>query len=157
MEIDLNAGKLTTHQLSAMLSSFRGEIFFFDCDKRLQYYKQPADMNYYPQELGRTFDELQIENAQKAWTQIQTGAKTVDFPAENNSLHRFYVDHYEKVVDKDHNLVGMLRQIQDVFPLVDYYLKQTGQKLVDDQSNHNGKNFRETDELDAETGASEYL
>lgn len=156
MQIQLNAGMLSDKQINELLASLKGEVFFFDQDKKLQYYKQPVDMNYHPQELGKTFDELHIENTQKAWQNIQHGEKTVIFPAENNSLHRFYVDRYEKVVDKNHNLVGMLRQIEDIFPLVDYYLDQTGQKLVDDPANNKGKNFRQIDELDAETGASEY-
>ena len=56
MQIELNAGTLSDKQINELLASLKGEVFFFDRDKRLQYYKQPVDMNYHPQELGKTFE-----------------------------------------------------------------------------------------------------
>lgn len=48
-----------------------------------------------------------------------------------------------------------MRGIQDSYPLVEYYLKETGQKLIDDPDNPNGEVYRKNQKIDAESGASE--
>lgn len=155
--IKLNAGKLSSDQVNELLASLPGQLAFFDENGYFEYYKQPLDMNYQPPEIGKKIDELDLENTSTAFKQIKNhGAKEVHYPAKNNSLHRFYVDTYRQAVDKDGNFAGMTRQIQDIYPLVEYYLKQTGQKLVDDPENSQDQLFHKQDEIDSLTGASEF-
>lgn len=155
-DIKLNAGNLSSNQVNELLASLPGQFAFFDEEGHFKYYKQRLDMNYWPPELGKKIQEIDLENAADAFEQVEKGKKEVHFPADNNSLHRFFVDTYRKAEDKDHNFAGMTRQIQDIYPLVEYYLKETGQKLVNDPDNPNGENYRNQDEIDSLTGASEF-
>ena len=50
---------------------------------------------------------------------------------------------------------GINETVQDIYPLVEYYLKETGQKLVDDSNNPKGDIYRKNQKIDTESGASE--
>ena len=118
-------------------------------------------MNYNPPELGENITALgQTENEKKQLTEIfhklSTGEeKELHFVDQTNTQERFMVDTYRAIFDKDHQFAGINETVQDIYPLVEYYLKETGQKLVDDPNNPKGDIYRKNQKIDAESGASE--
>ena len=149
--IRLNAGILSIEQINELLASYPGNLFFYGKQGHFLYYKQLIDMNYDPVELGqRTIDPNILAN-------LKSGKKSqIIVPDQTNSLTRFVIDIYKSVFDKEHQFAGVVETIQDIYPLVEYYLQETGQKLVDDPKNNKGKVYHQNAEIDAETGASEW-
>ena len=87
---------------------------------------------------------------------MSTGeAKELHFADQTNTQKRFMVDSYRAIYDKAHRFIGINESIQDIYPLVEYYLKETGQKLINDPDNPNGEVYRNNQQIDAESGASE--
>ena len=118
-------------------------------------------MNYNPPELGENITALgQTENEKKQLTEIfhklsTREEKELHFVDQTNTQKRFMVDTYRAIFDKDHHFAGINETVQDIYPLVEYYLKETGQKLVDDPNNPKGDIYRKNQKIDAESGASE--
>ena len=159
--VKLNAGLMKVKDLDNYLSSFPSSLLSFNKTGEFTYYKQLPGMNYTPPELGENIAALgQTESEKKQLTEIfhklSTGeAKELHFVDQTNTQKRFMVDTYRAIFDKDHQFAGINETVQDIYPLVEYYLKETGQKLVDDPKNTNGEVYRKNQKIDAESGASE--
>lgn len=159
--VKLNAGLMKVKDLDNYLSSFPSNLLSFNKTGEFTYYKQLPGMNYTPPELGENIAALgQTESEKKQLTEIfhklSTGeAKELHFVDQTNTQKRFMVDTYRAIFDKDHHFAGINETVQDIYPLVEYYLKETGQKLVDDPKNTNGEVYRKNQKIDAESGASE--
>ncbi len=159
--VKLNAGLMKVKDLDNYLSSFPSNLLSFNKTGEFTYYKQLPGMNYTPPELGENIAALgQTESEKKQLTEIfhklSTGeAKELHFVDQTNTQKRFMVDTYRAIFDKDHHFAGINETVQDIYPLVEYYLKETGQKLVDDSKNTNGEVYRKNQKIDAESGASE--
>ncbi|QNQ81308.1 PAS domain-containing protein [Lactobacillus sp. PV034] len=149
--IRLNAGILSVNQINELLASYPGTIFFYGSHGHFLYYKQLIDMNYDPKELGHKIIESDILATLKSGTK-----KEIIIPDQTNSLTRFVIDKYKGVFDKEHKFAGVVETVEDIYPLVEYYLKETGQKLVDDPTSKQGAQYHQNAETDAETGASEW-
>lgn len=147
----LNAGILSLEQINELLASYPGNLFFYGKDGHFLYYKQLVDMHYDPVELGHKTIDSDI------FATLKSGSKKrIIVPDQTNSLTRFVIDEYKSVYNKDHQFSGVVETVQDIYPLVEYYLQKTGQKLVIDPDSNNGKLYRKNAETDAETGASEW-
>lgn len=159
--VKLNAGLMKVKDLDNYLSSFPSSLLSFNKAGEFTYYKQLPGMNYTPPELGENIAALgQTESEKKQLTEIfhklSTGeAKELHFVDQTNTQKRFMVDTYRAIFDKDHHFAGINETVQDIYPLVEYYLKETGQKLVDNPKNINGEVYRKNQKIDAESGASE--
>lgn len=159
--VKLNAGLMKVKDLDNYLSSFPSNLLSFNKTGEFTYYKQLPGMNYTPPELGENIAALgQTESEKKQLTEIfhklSTGeAKELHFVDQTNTQKIFMVDTYRAIFDKDHHFAGINETVQDIYPLVEYYLKETGQKLVDDPKNTNGEVYRKNQKIDAESGASE--
>ena len=159
--VRLNAGLMKVKDLDNYLSSFPSSLLSFNKTGEFTYYKQLPGMNYNPPELGENITALgQTENEKKQLTEIfhklSTGEeKELHFVDQTNTQTRFMVDTYRAIFDKDHQFAGINETVQDIYPLVEYYLKETGQKLVDDPNNPKGDIYRKNQKIDAESGASE--
>lgn len=159
--VKLNAGLMKVKDLDNYLSSFPSSLLSFNKAGEFTYYKQLPGMNYTPPELGENIAALgQTESEKKQLTEIfhklSTGeAKELHFVDQTNTQKRFMVDTYRAIFDKDHHFAGINETVQDIYPLVEYYLKETGQKLVDNPKNTNGEVYRKNQKIDAESGASE--
>lgn len=149
--IRLNAGILSVNQINELLASYPGNLFFYGTHGHFLYYKQLVDMNYDPKELGHEINETDI------FTTLKSGIKKeIIIPDQTNSLTRFVIDKYKSVFDKEHQFAGVVETVEDIYPLVKYYLEETGQKLVDDPTSNKGNQYRQNAETDAETGSSEW-
>ena len=147
----LNAGILSLEQMNELLASYPGNLFFYGRTGHFLYYKQFVDMNYDPVELGHKIIDSDI------FATLKSGSKKrIIVPDHTNSLTRFVIDEYKSVYNKDHQFAGVVETVQDIYPLVEYYLQETGQKLIIDPDSNNGKLYQKNAEIDAETGASEW-
>lgn len=159
--VKLNAGLMKVKDLDNYLSSFPSSLLSFNKTGEFTYYKQLPGMNYTPPELGENITSLgQTESEKKqleeVFHKLSTGkTKELHFVDQTNTQKRFMVDTYRAIFDKDHHFAGINETVQDIYPLVEYYLKETGQKLVDDPKNTNGEVYRKNQKIDAESGASE--
>ena len=136
--VKLNTGLMRVSDLNNYLSSFPSNLLAFNKLGEFTYYKQ---------------EKKQLE---EVFHKLSTGReKEFRFADQTNTQKRFMVDSYRAVFDKNHQFSGINESIQDIYPLVEYYLKETGQKLVDDPNNPNGEVYRKNQEIDAESGASE--
>ena len=146
----LNAGILSLEQINELLASYPGNLFFYGRHGYFLYYKQLVDMHYDPVELGHKTIDSDI------FATLKSGSKKrIIVPDHTNSLTRFVIDEYKSVYNKSHQFAGVVETVQDIYPLVEYYLQETGQKLVPDPDNK-GKVYHQNAETDAETGASEW-
>ncbi len=151
--VKLNAGLMKVKDLDNYLSSFPSNLLSFNKTGEFTYYKQLPGMNYTPPELGENIAALgQTESEKKQLTEIfhklSTGeAKELHFVDQTNTQKRFMVDTYRAIFDKDHHFAGINETVQDIYPLVEYYLKETGQKLVDDPKNTNGEVYNGNEEI----------
>ena len=159
--VRLNAGLMKVKDLDNYLSSFPSSLLSFNKTGEFTYYKQLPGMNYNPPELGENITSLgQTESEKKqleeVFHKLSTGkTKELHFVDQTNTQKRFMVDTYRAIFDKDHHFAGINETVQDIYPLVEYYLKETGQKLVDDPNNPKGDIYRKNQKIDAESGASE--
>ena len=159
--VKLNAGLMKVSDLNDYLASFPSSLLSFNKLGEFVYYKQLPEMNYNPPELGENITALaKTEDEKKQLTEIfhklSTGeAKELNFADQTNTQKRFMVDSYRAIYDKEHHFIGINESIQDIYPLVEYYLKETGQKLINDPDNPNGEVYRNNQQIDAESGASE--
>lgn len=159
--VKLNTGLMRVLDLNNYLSSFPSNLLAFNKLGEFTYYKQLPGMNYNPPELGENIISLGKTEQEKkqlaeVFHKLSTGQeKEFRFADQTNTQKRFMVDSYRAVFDKNHQFSGINESIQDIYPLVEYYLKETWQKLVDDPNNPNGEVYRKNQEIDAESGASE--
>ncbi|WP_282805048.1 PAS domain-containing protein [Lactobacillus isalae] len=159
--VKLNAGLMKVDELNDYLSSFPSNFLAFNKLGEFTYYKQIPGMNYNPPELGKDITSLgkteqEKKQLEKIFHKLSTGEeKELHFSDQTNTQKRFMVDTYRAIYDQKHQFAGINESIQDIYPLVEYYLKETGQKLVDDPDNPKGAIYRKNQEIDAESGASE--
>lgn len=152
--IRLNAGLMTISEIDNFLNS-TSVLSFVDQNRKLRYYKQPVNLHYSPNEIGQELGSYMedIDEARKVkqiFDELQNGKKVIYQGNLENTKTHFVVDSYHRIEDKDKQFVGMAIESQDIYPLVEFYLKETGQKLVNDPDNN-----IDLPETDADTGASE--
>lgn len=159
--VRLNAGLMKASDLNDYLSSFDSNLLAFNKNGEFTYYKQLPGMNYNPPELGENITSLgkteqEKKQLEEIFHKLSTGEKKeLRLSDQTNTQKRFMVDTYRAIYDKNHQFAGVNESIQDIYPLVEYYLKETGQKLVNDPDNPNGEIYSKNQEIDAESGASE--
>lgn len=153
--IKLSAGLVQVRQLNELIEA-SNLVSFINNKKKLLYYKQPLNLKYTPPEIGQewnsylTDDEMR-KDLNTTFTELKNSKKEKVYLANrDNTKTHFLVDTYKKVTDRNGNFSGVLQESQDIYPLVEFYLKETGQKLVNDPNNNVS-----IPETDADTGASE--
>lgn len=152
--IRLNAGLMTIDEIDSFLNS-TSVLSFIDKNKKLRYYKQPLNLQYSPDEIGQELgtyledaDEARREN--QIFDKLKAGEKVIYKNNLGNTKTHFVIDSYHRIEDKNQNFAGMAIESKDIYPLIGFYLKETGQKLVNDPDNN-----ASIPETDADTGASE--
>ena len=162
--VKLNRGVLTVNQIDALLDSMPLEFSYIDENNQFVYYnnEKPASEMIAPskpesvgQPLGTLHPEMITTMVQKIAAQLRAGELDIfriGHPRRNGEQ---YVTHnYKRIQDKDGNYMGINEYVQDLQPLVEYYLKETGQKLVADEQAAAKPKMPPID-IDAFTGASE--
>lgn len=174
--VKLNRGLLTVEQIDALLDSIPLEFSFIDHNNQFIYYnndKEASEMlaSSNPESVGQPLGSLHPEHITNYAKMIvqQLRAGDTDVVRIGHSVaggEKFLVHSYQRIQDKEKNYMGVNEYVADLKPIIDWYLKQTKQKLVsNDESGSlsemaldgvSGASKKVTNvEEDAVTGASE--
>lgn len=163
--VKLNRGILTVTQIDALLDSIPLEFSYIDANNQFIYYnnEKPADemtAPSYPESVGNPLGTLHPEKitqmVQMMIAQLRAGNKDhfrIGHPTADGE--KFVTHNYQRIQDKDGSYLGVNEYVMDLKPLVDYYLEQTGQKLVPDEEAASEKPDIAKMAMDALSGASE--
>lgn len=140
--VKLNRGLLTVKQLNYFLASLPMELTYVDSNNQFLYYnltkpseemlasRTPAQVG---NPLGRSHPNKVHENVKYLIKELRLG--TMDAFHVNVATHgsdKYVVHNYQAIRDEKGNYVGMNEYIHDLKPIIDWYLRETGQKLVKD-------------------------
>lgn len=152
--VRLNAGLMKVSEIDEFLNS-TSVLSFVDNEKRLRYYKQPLNLHYSPDEIGQKLgsylkDPDQAKKQEQIFDQLQAGKKVIYQNNPGNTKQHFVVDSYRRIENENKEFAGMALESQNIYPLIEFYLKETGQKLVADP-----ESLVDLPDTDTDTGASE--
>lgn len=161
--VKLNRGLLTVDQLNYFLSSMPMEITYADDNNQFLYYNHvsPAEemlASRQPGQVGNPLANCHPEAALKGveWVIQQLRSGATDCVRVNVPTHgpdKFVVHNYQAIHDEDGNYKGINEYILDFKPIVEWYLKQTGQTLVGDVDAVSSASKKD-EEVDAVSSAS---
>ncbi len=138
--VELNRGIMTVDQLNHFLNSMPMELTFADSNNQFLYY------NYHIEEeemlakrrpsqvgnpLAKCHPEAVHQNVAMLISKLRTGELNhfrVRVPTHGPD--KFVVHNYRAIRDEEGNYLGINEYVQDLQPLIDWYLEQTGQELV---------------------------
>jgi NAD(P)H-dependent FMN reductase len=154
--LELNRGILTVNQLNHFLNSMPMELNLFDSNNQFLYYNKQKDEKFLARkhsDVGKSVGTLYSETDQQelSWiiSKLRSGEMEVHrkhVPSDNPK--EFIVHTYRALRDDRGKYLGINKYVQNIQPIVDWYLEETGQALVD-------KKVEATDTVDAVSGASE--
>ena len=138
--VELDRGVLTVNQLNHLLNSMPFEITYADSNNQFLYYN-----NHIPREemlakrhpsqagnpLGACHPDYTHKNVSYVISQLRAG--NVDHFRVKVPTHgpdKFVVHTYQGLYDEDGTYLGINEYVQDIQPVIDWYLEQTGQELV---------------------------
>ena len=160
--VKLDRGLLTVDQLNYFLSSMPMELTYADNNNQFLYYNQvaPAEemlASRTPSQVGNPLANCHPEAALKGveWVVQQLRSGATDCVRVNVPTHgpdKYVVHNYQAIHDNDGNYAGINEYILDFKPIIDWYLKQTGQTLVGDVDAVTSASKK--DEVDAVSSAS---
>lgn len=163
--VKLDRGLLTVDQLNYFLASMPMELTYADNNNQFLYYnytKEAEEMlaSRVPGQVGNPLAKCHPEKVHKnvgyVIQQLRSGA--MDAFRVNVPTHgpdKYVVHNYQAMHDKEGNYVGINEYILDFKPIIDWYLKQTGQKLVGDVDAVSSATVKDKhEEVDAVSSAS---
>jgi len=165
--VKLNRGLLTVDQLNYFLASMPMELTYADSNNQFLYYnytKEAKDMlaSRNPGQVGNPLAKCHPERVYKGveWViqQLRSGAQDcVKVHVPTHGPDKYVVHNYQAMHDEEGNYVGINEYIWDLKPTIDWYLQQTGQKLVGDVDGATSASIKDSheDKVDAVSGASE--
>lgn len=140
--VKLDRGLLTVDQLNYFLDSMPMELTYADSNNQFLYYNQtkPANEMLAPRVPGQVGNPLAKCHPEKAYQnvewviqQLRSGATdVVRVHVPKQMPEKYIVHNYQAMHDKQGNYMGINEYILDFKPIVEWYLQQTGQKLVGD-------------------------
>ena len=138
--VELDQGLLTVDQLDALLNCLPLELITIDKDDRYVYCNNeiPKKMLLsprWPEKLGQTLSEVHKKTSMPHVQEIMDYAKTgKTYKLIKPSADEYMVASFKNMTDKNDQYAGVTEWIVDLLPIVNWYLKQTGQKLVPDEN-----------------------
>ena len=140
--VQLDHGVLTVNQINGLLKHLPMEVTFADQNSQFLYFNQreePSDMlaARAPEQVGDALTEghpeAAQENMQRALDMFYAG-EIEEFRrhAESDNEDEFKVITYQGVYDEDGEYKGINQYAQDIQPIIDFYLEQTGMQLMED-------------------------
>ncbi|MFS1663661.1 hypothetical protein [Streptococcus sp. zg-JUN1979] len=123
-------------RLAAQLSDFYYHLAFSLLDNlpyRLSLYDKKGSVFYSNQAPLAPLEPFQAEESLDSWfkTQLQhTKSKSLHMTQANLSFDTLMMDSYYSVTDTKNQPLGYLRLAQDIKPLLESYLAESGQALV---------------------------
>lgn len=166
--VELNRGLLTVDQLNYFLASMPMELTYADHNNQFLYYNKTMEAGEMlaartSDQVGNSLADCHPESALKSaeWViqQLRSGATDcVRVHVPKNVPEKYIVHNYQAMHDENGNYMGINEYIQDLKPVIEWYLEQTGQELVggknvDGVSSASVKEGEET--VDGVSGASE--
>lgn len=169
--VKLDCGLLTVDQINYFLNSMPFELTFADDNNQFLYYNNmmPADemlAGRKPSQVGNAIAYCHPPRARKGAAAVvnmlrKGQKKKFRLAVPGNGPDKCVLHDYIAMHDSDGRYRGVNEQIYDLMPDIKWYLKHTGQKLVDDPnakadtvtgpSQHQEK----TEEADATTSPSQ--
>ncbi|MDO4670246.1 MAG: PAS domain-containing protein [Aerococcus sp.] len=141
--VELDRGILTVNQINALLKSLPVEITFADENNQFLYYNHNADAQdmfakRQPEQVGSPLASGHPDQVKAHVEQmidiLRTGKQDViHLPVRRHGADKFVVNSYQAMHDEEGNYMGVNEYVADLKPIVDWYLEQTHQKLVEDE------------------------
>jgi DUF438 domain-containing protein len=138
--VKLDRGVLTVEQINSLLNSMPFEITYADSNNQFLYYNKhiPREemlAKRHPSQVGNPLATCHPEEARKnvAYVVEQLRAGNMDTFRVNVPTHgpeKYVVHSYKGIRDEDGNYMGINEYVQDLQPVIEWYLEQTGQELV---------------------------
>lgn len=170
--VKLDSGLLTVNQLNYFLKTIPIELTYVDENNQFIYYNrnQPTEKmlaERTPAQVGDSLDKVHpattriIKHVKQVINALRTGkTDLVSMPVPGGDPEKHHVMHYYKAMhDEENNYKGVNEWAIDLKPIVDQYLKETGQKLVKDPDAKvdamSGASEKPAAQVDATSGASE--
>ena len=168
--VKLDRGLLTVDQLNYFLKAMPAELTYADQNNQFIYYNQvkPGEemlASRHPSQVGNPLAACHPERTYKnvSWViqQLRSGKmQNVRVNVPTHGPDKYVVHNYEAMHDEAGNYMGINEYILDLQPWIDWYLAQTGQKLVggevDAVSGASAKDSAPaSNDVDAVSGASE--
>lgn len=161
--VKLDRGILTVDQLNYFLKSMPMEFTYADSNNQFLYYNKtkPAEEMLAPRvpgqpgnPLAKCHPEKSYKNVSWVISQLRSGAQdVVRVHVPKHMPEKYIVHNYQAMHDEEGNYVGINEYILDFKPIVEWYLKQTGQKLVGDVEAVSGATSKQ-EKVDAVSGAT---
>ncbi len=159
--VKLDRGILTVNQLNHFLNSMPMELTYADSNNQFLFYNRvnEAEDMLASRSPGQVGSPLALCHPERTYTsvawviqQLRTGKQdrvTVQVPTHGPD--KFVTHNYQAMHDEDGNYVGINEYVQDIKPIIDWYLKQTGQELT---GGNVDAGSGATDNVDAGSGAT---
>ena len=161
--VKLDRGILTVDQLNYFLKSMPMELTYADSNNQFLYYNKtkPAEEMLAPRvpgqpgnPLAKCHPEKSYKNVSWVISQLRSGAQdVVRVHVPKHMPEKYIVHNYQAMHDEEGNYVGINEYILDFKPIVEWYLNQTGQKLVGDVDAVSGATSKQ-EKVDAVSGAT---
>lgn len=168
--VRLDKGLLTVNQINWLLNNLPVEISFIDDNNQYLYHNRIMDqtpfIERHDEDLGSSLARLYPQESHQHLATVigqLRGGYAEHIPTSFvNDHHDFILHDYRALHDETGQFKGFYEYVQNLQPLIDWYLEQTGQQLVlKDDYYAEGETIpteviEETPEEDATSGASEY-
>ncbi|MBP1915141.1 NAD(P)H-dependent FMN reductase [Lederbergia galactosidilyticus] len=138
--VKLDRGILTVNQLNHFLNSMPAELTYADSNNQFLYYNhkiEAEDMlaSRRPEQVGNPLAECHPKQAFSgvSWViqQLRKGKQdVVKTHVPTHGPDKFVVHNYQAIRDEEGNYLGINEYVQDIKPIIDWYLEQTGQQLT---------------------------
>jgi DUF438 domain-containing protein len=138
--VQLNRGLLTVDQINYFLDSMPMELTFADSNNQFLYYNLRQEAHEMlaarvPGQVGNPLAKCHPEKSYKnvEWViqQLRSGATdAVRVHVPKHVPEKYIVHNYQAMHDENGEYAGINEYILDFKPIIEWYLQQTGQKLV---------------------------
>lgn len=141
--VKLDHGVLTVDQINAFLNSMPMELTFADSNNQFLYYnyhlkKEDMLADRHPNQVGNSLSECHpkyaIGHVDYVIQELRHNEiDTYQINAPNEDPSKYVVHNYTSVKDDEGNFLGVNEYVHDIKPLIEWYLKETGQRLVQNE------------------------
>lgn len=138
--VKLDRGLLTVDQLNYFLKSMPMELTYADSNNQFLYYNRTLDAedmlaSRWPGQVGSPLAKCHPERTYSsvAWViqQLRKGNENVvKVHVPTHGPDKYVVHSYQAMHDDEGQFVGINEYIQDIKPIIDWYLDKTGQQLT---------------------------
>lgn len=162
--VQLNRGVLTVNQINHLLNSMPFEVTFADSNNQFLYYnnhipREEMLAKRHPSQVGNPLAKCHPAAAHKnvAYVISQLRAGNMDnfrVKVPTHGPDKFVVHSYQGIRDEDGTYLGINEYVQDIQPIIDWYLEQTGQELVGGKTDGVSGATSHDSDTDAVSGAT---